>query len=107
MKKQEIIDITALRYAEKVKKVNKPIMDAWKNGFYHCDTFLGIKYQLQEYEKKCQSFIDDEDMDIGYSDMRGSAITRRQNASKKAKDIISKIQDLRKAIDEIEEYRTL
>ena len=102
MTKDEIKNLAALQYAESVKKVSKSIMDAWKNGFYHCDKTLGIKYQLQEYESKCNDYIDHWEERAGYSDASGKHFTNMRDKAKIASDVIKAIQNLRDIISKYE-----
>lgn len=102
MKKDEIKDLAALAYAEKVRKVSKPIMDAWKNGFYHCDVTLGIKYQLQEYESKCKDYIDNWEERAGYSDARGKHFIAMRDKANLAPKVIEAIQNLKDIINKYE-----
>lgn len=102
MTKEEIKNLAALTYAESVKKVSKPIMDAWRNGFRHCDKTLGIKYQLQEYELECNDYIDHWEERAGHSDARGKHFTDMRDKAKIASDVIKSIQNLRDIISKYE-----
>ena len=102
MTKDEIKDLSALKYAESVKKVNKPIMDAWKNGFFHCDVTLGLRYQLKQCKEECQDYIDHWEERAGFSDVRGQQWAVLREKSNKAKEVIDSIQNLIEALDRYE-----
>lgn len=102
MNQEEIKNLAALTYAESVKKVSKLIMDAWRNGFYHCDKTLGLKYQLQEYKSGCNDYIDHWEDRAGYSDARGKHFTNMRDKAKIASDVIEAIKNLRNIINEYE-----
>ena len=103
MNKEEVKNLAALTYAESVKKVSKPIMDAWRNGFHHCDKTLGLKYQMQEYESECNDYIDHWEERAGYSDARGKHFTDMRDKAKSASDVIEAIKNLRNIITEYEQ----
>lgn len=85
----EEIRLKALEYAEKVKKVNKGVIDAFEAGYkqkekeyskldytYHLSK---AKQLLSEQLENNRKEIDNIKLGIGYADLRGSAYEREMN----------------------------
>lgn len=84
------LKLMALEYAEKVKKVNEPIMAAYKAGYNQYQS-LTRSERLTDIAKKYLFEYTTTDQDIGYSDLRGENAQNREKLGNDCKEIHDKI----------------
>lgn len=86
------LKLLALEYAEKIKKVNEPIMSAYKAGYNYYQN-LPMSERLSYIAKKYLFEYTTTDQDIGYSDLRGENAKNREKLGNDCKEIHDKIME--------------